>query len=122
MNIVINGTDKFQDYSTFMRAVVVAIDESLTPDDKRINIYSVGGYKTNQFTAEFVNRSERYLKQKGIKSKYIIIPKRDAIEKFDDYAFDMVLFLSGKTENLEMFDSLVTAAQNRDVDVRVYKI
>ena len=122
MNIVINGTDKFQDYSTFMRAVVVAIDESLTPDDKRINIYSVGGYKTNQFTAEFVNRSERYLKQKGIKSKYIIIPKRDAIEKFDDYAFDMVLFLSGKKENLEMFDSLVTAAQNRDVDVRVYKI
>jgi methyl coenzyme M reductase alpha subunit len=82
MNIVINGTDKFQDYPTFMRAVVVAIDECLNPDDNRINLYSTGGYKVNQYAAEFVNRSERYLKQKGIKARYFIIPRRDAVEKY----------------------------------------
>jgi len=45
MNIIISGTEKFQDYHTFMRAVIVAIDESLKPDDNKINLYSVGGYK-----------------------------------------------------------------------------
>lgn len=122
MNIVVNGTDKFQDYATFMRAVVVAIDECLNPEDKKINLYSVGGYKTNQFTAEFINRSERYLKQKGIRPRFMIIPKRDAVEKFDEYDFDMVLFLSGKKETPEVLDNLVGAAQARDVDVRIYKV
>ena len=122
MNIVISGTEKFQDYHTFMRAVIVAIDESLKPDDNKINLYSVGGYKTNQFTAEFVNRSERYLKQKGIKPRYYIVPKKDVAEKFDNYEVDMLLYLSDKKENLEIFDSLVTAAQNRDIDVRIYKV
>ena len=122
MNIVINGTDKFHDYHTFMRAVIVAIDESLKPEDSKINLYSVGGYKTNQFTAEFINRSERYLKQKGIKPRYYIVPKKDVVEKFDNYDVDMLLYLSEKKENLEIFDSLVTAAQNRDIDVRIYKI
>jgi hypothetical protein len=122
MNIVINGTEKFQDYHTFMRAVIVAIDESLKPDDNKINLYSVGGYKTNQFTAEFINRSEGYLKQKGIKPRYYIVPKKDVVEKFDNYDVDMLLYLSGKKENLEILDSLVTAAQNRDIDVRIYKI
>lgn len=122
MNIVVNGTDKFQDYATFMRAVVVAIDECLGPEDKKINLYSVGGYKTNQFTAEFINRSERYLKQKGIRPRFMIIPKRDAVEKFDEYDFDMVLFLSGKKETPEVLDNLVGAAQARDVDVRIYKV
>jgi len=122
MNIVVNGTDKFQDYATFMRAVVVAIDECVSPEDKKINLYSVGGYKTNQFTAEFINRSERYLKQKGIRPRFMIIPKRDAVEKFDEYDFDMVLFLSGKKENPEVLDNLVGAAQARDVDVRIYKV
>jgi len=122
MNIIISGTEKFQDYHTFMRAVIVAIDESLKPDDNKINLYSVGGYKTNQFTAEFVNRSERYLKQKGIKPRYYIVPKKDVAEKFDNYEVDMLLYLSDKKENLEIFDSLVTAAQNRDIDVRIYKV
>ena len=122
INIIISGTEKFQDYHTFMRAVIVAIDESLKPDDNKINLYSVGGYKTNQFTAEFVNRSERYLKQKGIKPRYYIVPKKDVTEKFDNYGVDMLLYLSGKKENLEIFDSLVTAAQNRDIDVRIYKV
>jgi len=122
MNIVINGTDKFHDYHTFMRAVIVAIDESLKPEDNKINLYSVGGYKTNQFTAEFINRSERYLKQKGIKPRYYIVPKKDVVEKFDNYDVDMLLYLSEKKENLEIFDSLVTAAQNRNIDVRIYKI
>jgi hypothetical protein len=122
MNIIISGTEKFQDYHTFMRAVIVAIDESLKPDDNKINLYSVGGYKTNQFTAEFVNRSERYLKQKGIKPRYYIVPKKDVTEKFDNYEVDMLLYLSDKKENLEIFDSLVTAAQNRDIDVRIYKV
>lgn len=122
MNIVISGTQKFQDYNTFMRAVVVAIDECRQPDDNKINIYSVGGYKINQFTAEFVNRSERYLKQKGIKPRFMLITKRDAIEKFDQYGFDMVLFLAVRKENPELLDALAAEAQSRDIEVRVYKV
>jgi len=121
MNIIISGTEKFQDYNTFMRAVIVAIDESLKPDDKKINLYSVGGYRVNQFAAEFVNRSERYLKQKGIKSRYFIVPKREVIERFDEYSPDMVLFMSDKKENLEILDSLVSKAQSNDINVRIYK-
>ena len=122
MNIVVNGTDKFQDYNTFMRAVVVAIDELMPKSDNKINLYSCGSYKTNQYSAEFINRSERFLKQKGIKPRYFIVPKRDIIEKFDSYDIDMVLFLEDKKENLEVFDSLVSVANMKNVDVKVYKI
>lgn len=122
MNIIVNGTEKFQDYNTFMRAIVVAIDELLTQDDNKINVYSCGGYKTNQFTAEFINRSERFLKQKGIRPRYFIVPKRDVVEKFDDYSPDMVIFLSGKSENIETIDNLVSQANLRDTEVRVYKV
>lgn len=122
MNIIVNGTEKFQDYNTFMRAIVVAIDELMKPDDNRINVYSCGGYKTNQFSAEFINRSERFLKQKGIRPRYFIVPKRDVVERFDDYEPDMIVFLSGKNENLEMLDSLISQANLRDTEVRIYKV
>lgn len=122
MNIVVSGTEKFQDYETFMRAVVVAIDEMLTPEDNRINLYSVGGYKTNQFTAEFINRSERFLKQKGIRPRFYIIPRKDAVERFDEYDFNMVLLLSGKKEPVEITDPLASSATRKDIDVRVYKV
>jgi len=122
MNIIVNGTEKFQDYNTFMRAIVVAIDELMKPDDNKINVYSCGGYKTNQFAAEFINRSERFLKQKGIKPRYFIVPKRDVVERFDDYDPDMVVFLSGKSENIEVIDSLISQANLRDTEIRIYKI
>lgn len=122
MNIIVNGTDKFQDYNTFMRAVVVAIDELMKPDDNKINIYSCGGYKTNQFAAEFINRSEGFLKQKGIRPRYFIVPKKDVVERFDEYSPDMVVYLSKKGENLEIFDSLLSVATATDTETRIYKI
>jgi hypothetical protein len=122
MNIIVNGTEKFQDYNTFMRAVVVAIDELMKPNDNKINIYSCGGYKTNQFAAEFINRSEGFLKQKGIRPRYFIVPKKDVVERFDEYSPDMVVYLSKKGENLEIFDSLLSVATATDTETRIYKI
>ena len=122
MNIVVYGTDKFQDYNTFMRAIVVAIDELMPLNDTKINLYSCGGYKTNQFTAEFINRSERFLKQKGMKPRYFIVPKRNMVERFDEYDVNMVLFLSAKSENLEALDPLVSKAESKDINVAIYKI
>jgi hypothetical protein len=69
MKILVYGNNKFSDYDTFTRAVVVAIDNNVSSDDNRIDIYTAGPYKINQFAAEFVNKTEGFFRQKGIKSR-----------------------------------------------------
>lgn len=122
MNILVYGNNKFSDYDTFTRAVVVAIDNNVTSDDNKIDIYTAGPYKINQFTAEFVNKTERFFKQKGIKSRFYRVLKNDVQENFDKYGLDTVVYLSTKNDRSEIFDVVISEAENKNIPVSIYKV
>ena len=122
MKILVYGNPKFSDYDTFTRAVVVAIDNNVRPDDNKIDIYTAGPYKINQFAAEFVNKTERFFKQKGIRSRFYRILKNDVMENFDKYELDSVVYLSTKNDRSEVFDVVISEAENKNIPVSIYKI
>lgn len=122
MKILVYGNNKFSDYDTFTRAVVVAIDNNVNSEDNRIDIYTAGPYKINQFTAEFVNKTERFFKQKGIKSRFYRVLKNDVEENFDTYDIDSVVYLSTKNDRSDIFDVVISEAENNNVPVNIYKV
>lgn len=122
MNILVYGNNKFSDYDTFTRAIVVAIDSNVGNDDGKIDIYTAGPYKVNQFTAEFVNRTERFFKQKGIKSRFYRVLKNDITENFDKYDLDSVVYLSTKNDRSEIFDVVISEAEKNNIPVNIYKV
>jgi hypothetical protein len=122
MKILVYGNQKFSDYDTFTRAVVVAIDNNVTADDNRIDIYTAGPYKINQFAAEFVNKTERFFKQKGIRSRFYRILKNDVMENFDNYELDSVVYLSTKNDRSEVFDVVISEAESKNIPVSIYKV
>ena len=69
MIIAVQGTNEFNDYNIFLRAMSVALS-NVAQDDKEILVYSVGPAQINAFVSEFCNLSERGLKARGKKIKY----------------------------------------------------
>lgn len=87
MNIAVQGTKEFSDYTVFMRAMGVALS---SVDDAEFNVYSAGPAQINSFTAEFCNLSESGLKRRGIKVRYYKVPPsyiEENIGSFDYFAF-----------------------------------
>lgn len=87
MNIAVQGTKEFSDYNVFLRAMGVALSDI---NDSEFNVYSAGPAQINSFTAEFCNRSENSLKQRGIKVRYYKVPAsyiQDNAEFFNYFAF-----------------------------------
>jgi len=122
MKILVYGNNKFSDYDTFTRAVVVAIDNNVSSDDNRIDIYTAGPYKINQFAAEFVNKTEGFFRQKGIKSRFYRVLKNDIAENFDNYDLNSVVYLSTKNDRSEIFDVVISEAENKNIPVSIYKV
>lgn len=92
MNIAVQGTKEFSDYNIFLRAMGVALSDA----DKEFNVYSVGPAQINSFTAEFCNRSETSLKQRGIKVRFYKVPQSFIEENID--SFDYFAFLSAPNQ------------------------
>jgi hypothetical protein len=87
MIIGVQGTKEFSDYNVFLRAMGVALSDV---GDGEFHVYSAGPAQINSFTAEFCNRSEDSLKQRGIKVKYHKVPSsyiEDNANSFDYFAF-----------------------------------
>ena len=122
MKILVYGNQRFADYDTFTRAVVVAIDNVVGANEDRLDIYTAGPYKINQFTAEFVNKTERFFRQKGIRSRFHRVLKNEVAENFDKYDIDSVVYLSTKNDRAETFDLIISAAEDKNVPVSIYKV
>ena len=58
MIVVVQGTNEFNDYSVFIRAMGVALS-GMKDDDQEFAIYSVGPVRINAMVSEFSNLSER---------------------------------------------------------------
>ena len=120
MKILVYGSDTFDNYSTFMRGLVVAIEDNLTNNDSRIEVYTAGPHKINNFTAEFINRTEGFFKQKNIKTKFSRVNKKEVTQDFDSFNFDHVVSFNSKTDS-RLFDVLLDKAEKAEVNASCYK-
>jgi hypothetical protein len=87
MNVAVQGTKEFSDYNIFLRAMGVALSDI---GDGELNVYTAGPAQINSFTAEFCNRSENSLKQRGIKVRFYKVPSsfiEENAESFNYFAF-----------------------------------
>lgn len=89
MNIAVQGTKEFSDYTVFMRAMGVALSSC---EDNEFHVYSAGPAQINSFTAEFCNLSENGLKRRGIKIKYFKVHSSMLEENWSN--IDYFAFLS----------------------------
>jgi hypothetical protein len=115
MIVVVQGTKSFDDYSVFltaMRSALIQID----PNDKEFTVLSAGPSRINEMTMEFVNVSERSLKLKGIKARHAKIHPEWVLHNHDDISF--YAYLCKPKEDL---GTIVKDAQNKDVNVHVYR-
>lgn len=115
MIVAIQGTRGFDDYAVFLRAMGTAL-ASIEDGDAEFTVYSAGPNNINAFGLEFCNVSERSLKARGIKVKFVKVPPswlESNIKLIDYFAF----FSKPK----EPVSKLVDLADAKDVNVGVYR-
>lgn len=115
MIVAIQGTKTFDEYNIFLRAMGTAMSQ-MFEDDNLITIYSAGPRRVNQMVMEFCNVSERSLKARGIKIKYLKFPQSVIEERLSEV--DYVIFLSKPKEPVS---SLVDLAEAQDIEVGIYR-
>jgi hypothetical protein len=115
MKIAVQGTEKFNDYNIFMRAMAVAMS-MLSENDKEILVYSVGPRQINNYVTEFCNITERSLKARGIKIRYQKVPLSWGEEHIS--TFNYLAFLS---KPKEYNSKLVAIAELSGVEVGLFK-
>lgn len=121
MKILVYGSHGFEDYSTFMRGVIVAIDAHVNDATKTIEILTAGPYKINNFAAEFSNKTQGYFRQKGIKIKFSKVNHGEVLNNFEDYDISHVLLFMNKNDILMTLDSVINKADSLGVNSSVYK-
>ena len=115
MIVALQGTRNFSDYTIFLRGMGTAL--SMLPEgDTEINIYSAGPAQINSFGMEFSNISERSLKARGIKIKFIKIPP--SWIKNNIHTIDYFVYFSKPKESLS---ELVELADSKNIEVGVYR-
>lgn len=113
MNVAVQGTKEFSDYTVFMRAMGVALSSL---NDQEFNVYTAGPANVNSFTAEFCNLSESGLKRRGIKVRYYKVPPSFIEENILD--FDYLAFLSTPNQRPSQ---LVASAELSGVEVGIFR-
>lgn len=112
MIIGIQGSKNFNDYSVFLFAMRATLQD--LGDDKEFVILSAGPHRVNEMAMEFINVSN--WRSRGIKAKVVKMPPLALEERL--YDIDRLLYLSLKKESLS---DLARGAQDKDIDVRVYR-
>lgn len=121
MKILVYGSHQFDDYNTFMRGVIVAIDSQITDATRTIEVLTAGPYKINSFTAEFCNKTQQYFRQKKIKIKFSKVNHAHVLENFEEYSINHVLLFMNKNDILMTLDSVIHKAESFGVNSSVYK-
>ena len=115
MIVGIQGTNSFNDYSVFLRAMGVALKE-LAEDDTEFTVMSAGPLTINRFALEFLNISERSLKARGIKVKLVKVPVGWLKSNMNSLGY-FAYFSKPK----EPVSDLVDLADAKDMEVGVYR-
>lgn len=115
MLVVVQGTNSFDDYNVFLRAMGVAMS-GMENDDRYFYIYSTGPARINGYVAEFCNLSERGMKSRGKKIKYYKVPPSYVSENLE--SFNYFVFLSKPKENISR---LVAEAELKNIEVGIFR-
>jgi hypothetical protein len=115
MIVGIQGTNSFDDYQVFLRAMAVTMS-SLREDDPYFYIYSAGPANINSMAMEFVNLSERGLKSRGKQIKYKAVPPSWITENISDINY--FAFLSKEREQVSR---LVDEAKDKNVEYGIFR-
>jgi hypothetical protein len=114
MIIGIQASRNFSDYSVFLRAMGTALYD--LEGDQEFIILSAGPHKLNDMALEFINVSERSLKSRGIKAKVVKMPPLALKERMLDIDYFCYFSLPKEIES-----SLVREAQDKDIEVGIYR-
>jgi hypothetical protein len=115
MNVVVQGTNEFEDYNIFLRAMGVALSGMLQ-DDNYINIYSVGPARINSMVLEFCNLSERGMKARGKKIKHYKVPPSWVDENMEHMNY--FAYLSNPKQATS---KLVAKAELQNIEVGIFR-
>lgn len=115
MIVVVQGSNEFDDYNVFLRAMSVAMS-CMNSEDKEFFIYSVGPARVNSFVSEFSNLSERGMKARGKKIKFYKVPA-SWVEENIDY----VNYLAYLSKPKESTSKLVAAAELKNIEVGIFR-
>lgn len=115
MIVVVQGTNDFNDYSVFIRAMGVAMS-GMKEDDSEFYIYSAGPARINSMVSEFCNLSERGMKARGKKIKYYKVPIPWVYENMEYVNY--FAFLSKPKQSVS---KLVAEAELKNVEVGIFR-
>jgi len=115
MNVVVQGTNDFNDYNVFIRAMGVAMSGMKDGDDE-LHIYSAGPAKINSMTSEFCNLSERGMKARGKKIKHYKVPLQWVYENMQ--YINYFAFLSKPKQPLS---KLAAEAELQNIEVGIFR-
>lgn len=115
MIVAVQGSNDFNDYQVFLRAMGVAMS-GMSKEDNQIVIYSVGPARVNAMVSEFSNLSERGMKARGIKIKHFKAPiswMADNLNHVNYFAF-----LSNPKQQVS---KLVELAEQQNIEVGIFR-
>lgn len=115
MIVAVQGTNSFDDYNVFLRAMGVAMS-GMKENDTELHIYSAGPVKVNGFVAEFCNISETGMRRRGKKIKYYKVPTQWLEENIE--SFDYLAFLSKPKESIS---KLVAHAELKNIEIGIFR-
>jgi hypothetical protein len=114
MIIGVQGTNSFENYNIFLRAMAVALSE-LLEEDKEFYIYSAGPNNINMMAMEFSNLSERGMKSRGKNIKlFKVTPQwlEENVKSLNHFAF-----LSNPKESVS---KIVHISKLNNINTNVY--
>lgn len=115
MIVAVQGTNEFNDYQVFLRAMSVALS-GMKDGDKEFVIYSAGPAIVNSYVSEFSNLSERGMKSRGRKIKFYKVPP-SWIEENMQHINYFAYFSKPKQQT----SKLVTSAELNNVEVGIFR-
>ena len=115
MIVAVQGTNDFDDYNIFIRAMGVALS-GMSDDDREFVIYSAGPARINSFVSEFSNLSERGMKARGRKIKFYKVANAWLEENINHVNY--FAFLSKPKQNNS---KLVDFAEQNNIEVGIFR-
>jgi hypothetical protein len=113
MIIAVQGSKTFDNYDTFMRAMGVAMSGL---KDKNVEVWSVGPYRVNSFTAAFCNSGENFLKSQGISIRFSKVAA-----KFIERNLNKIDYFAYVCNPHEGISSLTAQADLANIEVGVFR-
>jgi hypothetical protein len=115
MIVAVHGTNEFDDYQVFIRAMGVALS-GMKEEDTEFTIYSAGPAAINSFVSEFCNLSERGMKSRGKKIKFFKAPV-----SWIEQNISHINYFAFLSKPKQPVSNLVSVAEKNNVEVGIFR-